>query len=79
MSTIGQSRKCGSLVTVLKLVPSDNMLKRGYFFAYHNVSECVASGAIHFHYEPGKKNLADLLTKFLPTPAYKECCKQIMF
>jgi len=59
--------------------PESTLQKKHNAIAYHKVRECVASGAIRFHYEPGKKNLADLLTKFLPTPAHKECCKRIMF
>ena len=59
--------------------PESTLQKKHNAIAYHKVRESVASGAIRFHHEPGKKNLADLLTKFLPALAHKECCKRILF
>ena len=46
---------------------------------YHKVRESTAAGTIRFTYEPGKLNLADMLTKILPAKKLKECVQCCLF
>jgi hypothetical protein len=59
--------------------PESTLQKKHNSIAYHKVRESVTAGALRICHDPGKCNLADLLTKFLPTPAHKACCQRILF
>jgi hypothetical protein len=53
--------------------PESTIQKKHNAIAYHKVREAVACKAIRIKHEPGKANLSDVLTKFLPGPAHKWC------
>jgi hypothetical protein len=44
---------------------------------YHFTKECVAAGDVNFTYVPTDENLADILTKPLPSGAVAKCCNGI--
>jgi hypothetical protein len=59
--------------------PESTLAKKHNCIAYHKVRECVAYKAICLAHEPGKENLSDVLTKFLPAPAHMQCCRSILY
>jgi hypothetical protein len=59
--------------------PESTLQKKHNALAYHKVRESCAAQVVRICHEPGKTNLADLLTKFLPNPAHKNCCTCILY
>ena len=53
-------------------IPESRLNKKHNTIAYHKVWESCASNSIHLCHEPGKMNLSDVLTKFLPSAAHKQ-------
>ena len=60
-------------------VPQSTLQKKHNMVAYHKVRESVAMEAIRITHERGKVNMADVLTKFLPKPAFRHCCQCMMY
>jgi hypothetical protein len=65
-------------VVTNSIIPQSTLTKKHNFIAYHKVREAVAARAIRIAHEPGKSNLSDVLTKFLPGPAFKRCVQCIL-
>ena len=59
--------------------PASTLKKKHNSVAYHKVWECSAAGTVHFAHEPGKSNVADMLTKILPARKFKEYVKWCLF
>jgi len=59
--------------------PESTLKKRHNSIAYHKVRECVAAKALRIRHESGKENCSDILTKFLPSEAHRQCCKSILY
>ena len=57
--------------------PASTLTKKHNAIAYHKVRESVAADVQRIAYEPGKYNVADLLTKILIGPLFKSCCGRI--
>ena len=56
---------------------ASTLTKKHNAIAYHKVRESVAADIQRIAYEPGKYNVADLLTKILVGPLFKSCCNRI--
>ena len=59
--------------------PASTLKKRHNAIAYHKVRETVAAGILQIAHEPGKMNMADMLTKILSGPAMKHCSRGCLF
>mmetsp|Transcript_2147 Transcript_2147/g.3296 ORF Transcript_2147/g.3296 Transcript_2147/m.3296 type:complete len:227 (+) Transcript_2147:4733-5413(+) len=57
--------------------PASTLSKKHNAIAYHKVRESVAAGTQRIAYEPGRYNVADILTKILSGPSFKSCCDRI--
>ena len=57
--------------------PASTLTKKHNAITYHKVRESVAADIQRIAYEPGKYNVADLLTKILVGPLLKSCCNRI--
>ena len=55
------------------------MKKRHNALSYHRVREACAAGAMWFIHTPGKTNVADVLTKYLPWCDMKDKIGPILF
>ena len=60
-------------------IPESRQNKKHNAIAYHKVWESCASNSICLCHEPGKMNLSDVLTKFLPSAAHKQCVTHILY
>ena len=60
-------------------IPESRLSKKHNAIAYHKVRESCACNCIRICHEPGKRNLSDVLTKFLPTAAHKRCITHILY
>ena len=60
-------------------IPESRLSKKHNAIAYHEVRESCACNSIRICHEPGKKNLSDVLTKFLPGTAHKQCITRILY
>ncbi len=58
--------------------PESTLSKRHNAIAYHKVRECVAAKALRIKHERGEDNCSDVLTKFLPIAAHRNCCRSIL-
>ena len=59
--------------------PESTLKKRHNAITYHKVWECVAAKALRVQHESGKENCSDILTKFLPIEAHRQCCGSILY
>ena len=57
--------------------PASTLAKKHNAIAYHKVRESVAAFVQRIAYEPGKYNVADMLTKILIGPLFKACCSRV--
>mmetsp|Transcript_15766 Transcript_15766/g.22513 ORF Transcript_15766/g.22513 Transcript_15766/m.22513 type:complete len:89 (+) Transcript_15766:4260-4526(+) len=53
--------------------PASTLTKKHNAIAYHKVRESVAAFIQQIAYEPGKYNVADMLTNILSGPLFKSC------
>ena len=60
-------------------IPESRLNKKHNAIAYHKVRESCASNSICLCHELGKMNLSDVLTKFLPSAAHKQCVTRILY
>jgi hypothetical protein len=60
-------------------VPTSLLSKKHNSIAYHRVCESVAANVIRIAKVHTKENLADLLTKFLPTLDFKHLVQRILW
>jgi hypothetical protein len=60
-------------------VPQSMLKKRHNALSYHRVREACAAGVMHFIHTPGKTNVADVLTKYLPWCDMKEKIVPVLF
>ena len=60
-------------------VPQSTLKKRHNALSYHRVCEACAAGIIWFIYTPGKTNIADVLTKYLPWCDMKDKLGPVLF
>ena len=60
-------------------IPESRLNKKHNVIAYHKVWESCASNSICLCHEPGKMNLSNVLTKFLPSAAHKQCVTHILY
>ena len=60
-------------------IPESRLSKKHNAIAYHKVRESCACNSIRICHEPGKRNLSDVLTKFLPSAAHKCCDAHILY
>ena len=60
-------------------IPESRLSKKHNAIAYHKVWKSCACNSIHICHEPGKRNLSDVLTKFLPSVAHKQCITHILY
>ena len=59
--------------------PASTLKKRHNAISYHRVREAIAAQTIRIAKEPGKTNLADILTKLLAGPKLKEIISRILW
>ena len=59
--------------------PESTLQKKHNSIAYHRCRYAIASSALRVTHEPGKSNLADLLTKFLPATTHHYYCKHLFY
>ena len=60
-------------------IPESRLSKKYNALAYHKVRENCACNSVRICHEPGKRNLSDVLTKFLPSAAHKQCITRILY
>jgi hypothetical protein len=60
-------------------IPKSTLKKRHNALSYHRVREACASGVMWFIHTPGKTNVADVLTKYLPWCDLKEKIGPVLF
>ena len=60
-------------------IPKSRLSKKHNAIAYHKVWGSCACNSICTCHEPGKMNLSDVLTKFLPSAAHKQCITCILY
>ena len=66
-------------VVINSSIPSSVLKKKHNSISYHKVRECIASGTLRVGKEPTETNLADILTKPLAGPRFKELIKHILW
>jgi hypothetical protein len=59
--------------------PESTLNKKHNAIAYHKVRECVAMKALWIHFEKGRYNCSDILTKFLPKDDHFKCCGNMLY
>ena len=59
-------------------IPESRLSKKHNAIVYHKVRESCACNSICICHEPGKMNLSDVLTKFLPSATHKQCITRIL-
>ena len=60
-------------------IPESRLSKKHNAIAYHKVRESCACNNIRICHELGKRNLSNVLTKFLPSAAHKQCITRILY
>ena len=60
-------------------VPHSTLKKRHNALSYHRVREACAAGVMYFIHTPGKTNVADVMTKYLPWCDLKELIGPVLF
>jgi hypothetical protein len=60
-------------------VPQSLLRKRHNALSYHRVREACAAGVMWFIHTPGKTNVADVLTKYLPWCDMKDKLEAVLF
>ena len=60
-------------------VPSSVLKKKHLGIGYHRVREAVAAKVMRFAHIRSEENLADILIKALPNPAFHTMLKPILF
>ena len=60
-------------------IPHSTLKKRHNALSYHRVREACAAGVMYFIHTPGKTNVADVLTKYLPWCDLKEKLGPVLF
>jgi hypothetical protein len=60
-------------------VPKSTLKKRHNALCYHRVREACAARVMYFIHTPGKTNVADVLTKYLPWSGMKDKIGPILF
>ena len=60
-------------------VPSSVLKKKMLGICYHRVREAIAAKILRFSHIRSEENLADILTKPLPNPAFHSLVKPILF
>ena len=59
--------------------PESQIKKKHNAIAYHHVREAVAAGIIRTGKEDRKSNIADMLTKPLPSEQMENLCQRCMY
>ena len=57
--------------------PEADLSKKHVAISFHLVREAVAAGIITPHWLQGKYNIADIMTKQIPRPAFRSHCDHI--
>ena len=71
---------CDNESVVKNCSMAESTLKKKHnAISYHRVREAQASSMIRVAHEPGKKNVADILTKSVPGPTLRELIKRILW
>ena len=60
-------------------IPHSTLKKRHNALSYHRVREACAAGVMYFIHTPGKTNVADVLTKYLPWCDLKDKIGPVLF
>ena len=72
--------KMSVVSVVLKTTVLSSVLKKKHLgIGYHRVREAVAAKVLRFAHIRSEENLADILTKALPNPAFHRLLKPILF
>ena len=66
-------------VIMSSTIPHSALTKRHNALSYHRVRECVASDILRIYHIAGTENPADVLTKFLPYPAFWHLIQPLLF
>jgi hypothetical protein len=61
------------------MVPESPLLKKHVGICYHRCHEALAAGFIQLSKEDTKTNLADVFTKLLPGPRWKELLGRVLY
>ena len=65
---------------VLRCTMSNSVLKKKHnTMSWHSVREAIAGGMMKFVHIPSKMNCADILTKPLPGPQFRELVDPLLF
>lgn len=59
--------------------PASTLKKKHNSVAYHKVREATAAGTLRITHEPGKMNVADMLTKTLSASKLKACASSCLY
>lgn len=71
---------CDNESVVKNSMQQESMLKKKHnAISYHQVQEAQAVGIVRITHEPGKTNVADILTKCLPGPRLQELLPQVLW
>jgi hypothetical protein len=66
-------------VVTSSTLPHSSLNKRHNALAYHRVREAIAAGIVYFMHVPGKYNVSDIFTKFLPWADFWPLVQPLLF
>ena len=76
---LGTGKAVTAVLHFLNLTPIDAYSKRHHLVSYHRVKEAIAAKYISFHWEDGKSNPADILSKHWEFATMWPMLKPILF
>ena len=68
-----------NIVVLNCTMPNSVLKKKCSACAYHRVREAIAGGMMKFTHIPSEMNYADILTKPVPGPQFRDLVKPLLF